>query len=819
MNFTADEQGLGILGIADSDPANQKIVRMADFSRILGGEQRVQGFVYPQDVPQGESFAHSASEVYLKVSKQGETIEAFYGVDGTNYISLGNPQQLFGTIHYLGLYVVNPQEDVSNGIGYFDFFQVEGCEVAEICDDGIDNDGDGLIDCEDSDCDSNTNCEPCEAPQSLSNGLMAYFPFDSDGTDFSGNGNHATSQGMPLFEEGLQNNAVYLDGDDDYFDVGNDLNFSNTFTVAAWIKWQNAGHNWQTILAKYQTNGFGPYAFAINGTRFNCWISNGSSGNVNFNSNHVLVEEEWVHVIFEGDNQMGRIYINGVLDAEQSIPNMTQNEDLVTIGRQALPLGSNNGDYKGNIDELRVYDRVLTPEEKQALVDNCPIENNLPLVLSFEVMDSIFCHGDENGQVVFHISGGTPPYSYFEDVPILGSTDTLRNLAAGTYVVTVRDNDDNFVTDSITLEEPDLLRLEFTDNVSASCPDMADGSLTVNVSGGIAPYTFAWENGETESTATMLSVGENHVSITDANACMQAGWAVIMANDNAPTADFSYAIDDRTVTFTDFSSDDVTVWNWDFEDIVSSLEQNPVHTFSDYGTYNVQLIVHNDCGSDTASQEITLIAPAADVIFHFDEASGFEGELVEVPVWVENFSNIISFQMSMHLSDPSIAVIEGVGNFNLADLDDTSFSIDNDTSINVIWADFSTFGVTLADETPIFSLMLRLRGEHDECTQAFFDGDPLEVEISNINDLGEPELINAQFESAEICIIGKVSIGGTIAKETGETVADVRVNCTDQAPFITDSDGIYLFDEVIAGQDYSIVPEKRRHFKRKCNSL
>lgn len=677
----------------------------------------------------------------------------------------------------------------------------------EICDDGIDNDGDGLIDCFDPDCGS--PCDTCDATGSLSMDLIAYFPFDIDGTDLSGNGNHGTPTGMPSFEAGIQNNSVLMDGDDDYFSLGNDLNLNDTFTVATWIKWQNAGHTYQNILAKYETNGFGPFAFSAKGSRINFWVSNGSNGNTNFNSNHVLVEGEWVHVIFEGSNNTGRIYINGVLDIERSIPAMTQNDDLVTIGRQALSLGSNHGDFKGNIDEMRIYNRVLNSEEKQALVDNCPIDNPSTLALTFEETQSILCHGHENGQVVFHISGGTPPYRYFDDVPILGNSDTLNNLSAGTYVVTVRDSDDNVVTDSITIEEPDMLLLEFSDIIAVSCPDATDGQISANVSGGTPDYQYEWQNGETTATATMLSAGENHVTITDANGCMQSGWTVIMADNEAPEANFSFTTDGLMVDFMN-NSDGATDYFWTFDDDGSATDENPSHTYGDVGTYNVCLVVSNTCGMDTICLDVTVDEPIVveDLVFHFGEVTGVAGELVELPVWVENFTDMSTFQMSMHLSDPAISQVEGVNNFNLSDLSDFNFSIENDTLVTVVWGDFSATGITVPDSTVLFTLQVRLAGEHEQCSTAFFDSDPLEQEVSQVGASGFPEIVEAQYHNGSVCINGLVSISGTIAKETGETVAGVTVHCSNVPDDITEVDGLYSFQDILAGENYLIAPEK-----------
>jgi PKD repeat protein len=86
-----------------------------------------------------------------------------------------------------------------------------------------------------------------------------------------------------------------------------------------------------------------------------------------------------------------------------------------------------------------------------------------------------------------------------------------------------------------------------------------------------------------------------------------------------PSAAFEYSIDNYTVSFTDISSEQtivdidttitiaITSWNWDFGDGSTSTEQNPVHTYSSEGIYNVNLTITdaNDL-SDSHSEQVVL---------------------------------------------------------------------------------------------------------------------------------------------------------------------------------------------------------------------
>jgi uncharacterized protein (TIGR03382 family) len=90
-----------------------------------------------------------------------------------------------------------------------------------------------------------------------------------------------------------------------------------------------------------------------------------------------------------------------------------------------------------------------------------------------------------------------------------------------------------------------------------------------------------------------------------------ADWVPVV--DGPPSASFTFVADNLDVQFTDTSAEpigDLTAWAWDFGDGVTSVEQNPAHTYAAGGTYTVTLTVTGDDGPDdtaTVSQDITVV--------------------------------------------------------------------------------------------------------------------------------------------------------------------------------------------------------------------
>ncbi|MEM6967017.1 MAG: gliding motility-associated C-terminal domain-containing protein [Bacteroidota bacterium] len=130
---------------------------------------------------------------------------------------------------------------------------------------------------------------------------------------------------------------------------------------------------------------------------------------------------------------------------------------------------------------------------------------------------TISCHNSADGSLTISAFNGTPPYSYvWED----GSQSVERtNLAAGTYSVTVSDDNGCTLSSSLTLSAPAALEVNLSSSTEVTCTDSSDGTLTTTTSGGTPPYSFEWSNGSQSAAAQDLPCGNHTLTVTDANGC------------------------------------------------------------------------------------------------------------------------------------------------------------------------------------------------------------------------------------------------------------------------------------------------------------
>jgi gliding motility-associated-like protein len=133
--------------------------------------------------------------------------------------------------------------------------------------------------------------------------------------------------------------------------------------------------------------------------------------------------------------------------------------------------------------------------------------------------------GFNNGSINLSVSGGVAPYSYSWSNGSV--TEDIAGLTQGYYNVTVTYNNSCMKTDSISVNLPPTLK--YTKNLSdyngynINCNGLANGSIQINPSSGLAPFVYNWTgpDGFTATTKDIsdLKAGQYNLLITDSNYC------------------------------------------------------------------------------------------------------------------------------------------------------------------------------------------------------------------------------------------------------------------------------------------------------------
>lgn len=157
-----------------------------------------------------------------------------------------------------------------------------------------------------------------------------------------------------------------------------------------------------------------------------------------------------------------------------------------------------------------------------------------PAIVLTATSEGITCFGDDDGSLELNIEGGQAPFTIDWTGPGGFTSDALllENLAAGAYTVLVTDDFGCAVEETFIVSGPEVFELDITaENIS--CFGVTDGTVQAAVTGGTAPYTYAWTgpDGFTSeaSAADSLSAGEYVLLVTDAVGCTLSGSATVTA--------------------------------------------------------------------------------------------------------------------------------------------------------------------------------------------------------------------------------------------------------------------------------------------------
>ncbi|MBX2871588.1 MAG: hypothetical protein KTR30_05795, partial [Saprospiraceae bacterium] len=155
-----------------------------------------------------------------------------------------------------------------------------------------------------------------------------------------------------------------------------------------------------------------------------------------------------------------------------------------------------------------------TAAANEAAEMECP-----PVVASITVDNQVTCIGGADGQLTASGANAYGPVTYLWNTG--ATTATITGLTAGTYSVTVYDDDgcqgEDTAEETLTAQSTLAASIAVDNHASQATND--NGSLTATATPGAAPYTYDWSSGGSSATETGLAAGTYTVTITDNDGC------------------------------------------------------------------------------------------------------------------------------------------------------------------------------------------------------------------------------------------------------------------------------------------------------------
>jgi len=162
-----------------------------------------------------------------------------------------------------------------------------------------------------------------------------------------------------------------------------------------------------------------------------------------------------------------------------------------------------------------IYAVTVTDDNGCEGLGNITIGEPLEFTVDINSSDAN-CFNAKDGQATAVETNGVSPFTYLWDDAFSQTSQTALNLLAGTYNVTVTDDNGCIATDAVVIGQPaEILITAIVTNDAGG----GNGSIDATIIGGIAPYTTNWSNSATTEDINSLASGSYTLTVIDANGC------------------------------------------------------------------------------------------------------------------------------------------------------------------------------------------------------------------------------------------------------------------------------------------------------------
>lgn len=275
-----------------------------------------------------------------------------------------------------------------------------------------------------------------------------------------------------------------------------------------------------------------------------------------------------------------------------------------------LPAGSYTVTvYDGNLDSAKITGIVTQPD---------------PIAID-EVITEPACYNGTDGSIDITVTGGTPAYAYAWTTAggsgVEPTQEDQSGISSGTYYITVTDENECTLKDTFYVNEPMPIGFSGSVVIDVTLPPGNNGAIDPAVSGGTAPYDYAWTGPgsftSNEEIITGLAGGNYFLHVTDDNECegdtlflvYEAG--LFMAQVSQKTDVTCYGLGNGTATISVLNGEAPFIYQWSDQSSFPSNDTFTVRTGMGPGTYYITITDNN---LKTANASLKINSPSAELV-------------------------------------------------------------------------------------------------------------------------------------------------------------------------------------------------------------
>ena len=341
--------------------------------------------------------------------------------------------------------------------------------------------------------------------------LYADYAFNNDTIDEVGGNDCIANNPMGAQDRfGYENSAYNFNGYSDSIIVSLGLNEIAEGAVSVWVKSSNSFASNLPVFNRVGESGVTTDAQLI----IESGYAKFTFSDMQITSNIALSDDNWHHFVCSWQADTISMYIDNIPVASSSFSNTGTGTSITND----LIIGKINSDYVfGNIDDLKLFNCKIDVNNVNTLyhLGGWDVDCS-DLLVNLNITDAT-C-GQDNGQAVASVTGGSNDYSYLWSN---GSTTvSVSNLSAGTNSINITDNLTgcflNYYFDIQNTNAPSISET----HTDVNCNGDNNGSINTSVTGGTGIYTYDWSNGQHVEDISNLFAGTYGLTVTDTAGCM-----------------------------------------------------------------------------------------------------------------------------------------------------------------------------------------------------------------------------------------------------------------------------------------------------------